>query len=212
MIKKILLGLLLLFIFFQTALSQDGKKYIVSSGLLLNQMPETIRAAWVNDIGLLKNNNLFKFGIITQVYTDNAESLSESIKISGGHLGYGRIVITNEMWLALELKSDINIQYFKSAWKSNFYIDELQQYQEYEYMMGEILIDLSAGYGLRINVSQNFFISQSFTGGLFYSQINSDELSSDAPEIKDSDLDFRSYGNTGFQWNVQLGLGYTFGK
>ncbi|AHW62340.1 hypothetical protein FH5T_19875 [Draconibacterium orientale] len=112
--------------------------------------------------------------------------------------------------MAFELKSELNIQHFKSVWNSNLYNEELQQYQEYKYKLGETIVDLSIGYGLRLYPTKRFFISQSFTGGLFYSRINSDELSTGAPEIPDGELDFRAYGNTGLQWNIQFSVGYTF--
>jgi hypothetical protein len=210
--KKILLVLVLFIVLLQTINAQNEKNFFFSSGGAFNKTSETIRVGWINDFGITKNNNVYKLGLITQLYTNNAESLSESVKISGTHLGYGKILPSAKKWLSFELKSDLNIQHFKSVWNSNLYNKELQQYQEYEYKLGETIVDLSAGYGLRINATKRFFISQSFTGGVYYSRINSDELSPGAPEIPDGDLDFRAYGNTGLQWSVQLGLGFVFGK
>lgn len=208
--KKILLVWVLFAVLSQTSTAQNEKNFFISSGGVLNKMPETIRIGWINDFGIIKNNNVYKLGLITQLYTDNAESLSESAKISGAHWGYGRILPTAKKWLAFELKSDLNIQYFKSVWNSNLFNEELQLYQEYQYKLGETILDLSVGYGLRLYPTKRFFISQSFTGGLFYSRINSDELSPEAPEVADGELDFRVYVNTGLQWNIQFSVGYTF--
>lgn len=208
--KKILLVWVLFAVLSQTSTAQNEKNFFISSGGVLNKMPETIRIGWINDFGIIKNNNIYKLGLITQLYTDNAESLSESAKISGAHLGYGRILPIAKKWLAFELKSDLNIQHFKSAWNSNLFNEELQLYQEYQYKLGETILDLSVGYGLRLYPTKRFFINQSFTGGLFYSRINSDELSPEAPEVADGELDFRVYGNTGLQWNIQFSVGYTF--
>ena len=208
--KKILLVLGLFIVLIQTITAQNEKSFFVSSGGTLNKTSETIRVGWINDFGIIKNNNVYKLGLITQLYTNNAESLSESVKISGTHLGYGKILPSAKKWLSFELLSDLNIQHFKSVWNSNIYNEELQQYQEYEYKLGETIVDLSLGYGLRINATNHFFISQSFTGGVYYSRINSDELSTGAPEIPDGELDFRAYRNTGLQWNIQFSVGYTF--
>jgi len=151
--KYYALALLFTYIGLKGVVAQDEKSsYFISTGLLLNEMPKTIRAASVTDFGLSKNNNHYKIGFIAQLYTDNAESKSESPKLTGGHLGYGRIVPTSKKWLTLELKSDLNIQYFKSVWVSNTFDENVEHYVEYEYKQGESLFDLSLGYGLRANV------------------------------------------------------------
>lgn len=213
MIQKIVIGIVLIVLGGLCANGQNEKPvYSIGTGIRLNNMPKTIRIASVTDFGISKNLNQYKIGVITQIYTDNAESLSGALKLTGGHFAYGRIIPTQKKWLSLEFKSDLNAQYIKSAWNSNTFVEEIQKYEEFEYILAEKLFDFSVGYGLRLNISRNFYVSQSFTGGVFYSQINSDELSLDAPEISDGEFDFRSYGNTGLQWNVALTFGYRFNR
>lgn len=210
MIRRILLSLTLATMFFLNANSQDEKMYSVSSNVKMNQLPNAIRINWINGFNILKNTNHYEIGIISQIYTDNAESLADKLKLSGVHVGYGKVLPTTKKRLSLELLSNINLQYFKSAWNSNLYSDELQQYEKFEYKSGETLLDISVGYGLKVNVAKRLYVMQSFIGGGYYSVLSHERLSNDAPEISNSDLDFRSYGGVGLQWAVQLSFGYTF--
>ena len=210
MLRKYLSGSVFVLIICINSNAQENKiGYFINSGITFNQMPKTTRVASINDFGISKNNNEFKFGLVTQIFTDNAESLSESLKLTGIHLGYGKIIATQKPWLMLDFKSDFTAQYIKSAWKSNFWDEEIMEFKEVEYTLGETILTLSAGYGIRISITDNFYIGQSFTGGIYYSKIEGNEVTPGAPEV-DDDFDFRDYGNFGLQWNMQFTLGYNF--
>jgi hypothetical protein len=172
---------------------------------LYNQIKSTIRVASVWDLGIRKNSGEYKLGLVTQFYTDNAESLSDVVKLSGVHLGSSRFLPTPKAWLNLELKSDAIFQRFKSAWTSNSWDQNSGKYVVQESTSHENLITASVGYGLKINISKRLYLGQSFNGGIYYSGIKGNN-----PSVGTQNIDFRRYGNFGLQWFAQFTIGYYF--
>jgi hypothetical protein len=179
--------------------------YSVNSGLIYNQIKTTVRVASVWDFGIQKNSGEYKLGLVTQLWTDNAESLSDAIKLSGVHVGYSKFLPTPKAWLNLEFKSDMMLQRFKSAWTSNSWDQGSKKYLIHEIISRENLLTATVGYGLKINVSKNIYLCQSFNGGIYFSGLNGNKSS---PEAENSD--FRRYKNFGLQWMGQFTIGYTF--
>jgi hypothetical protein len=206
MYLRILGGLILFQMLGVNSLAQEsGYRYSVNSGLIYNQIKTTIRVASVWDLGIRKNSVEYKLGFVTQLWTDNAESLSDAVKLSGVHLGYSKILPTPKAWLNLELKSDVMFQRFKSAWTSNSWDQGSGTYLVNESISNENLITASVGYGLKITISKHLYLGQSFNGGFYFSGIKGNKSSQAA-----QNFDFRRYKNFGLQWSGQFTIGYAF--
>ena len=180
-------------------------RYSIHSGLMVNQIKTTVRVATLWDFAILKNHGEYKLGLVSQLWTDNAESLSDAVKFSGVHLGYSKNLPTPRTWLFLDFKSDLMFQRFKSAWTSNSWDQGSGKYIMQETISNENLVTATVGYGLKINVSKHVFLGQSFNGGVYFSGLKGNQSS---PEAKN--FDFRRYKNMGLQWFWQFTVGYNF--
>jgi hypothetical protein len=206
MYLRVLGGLILFQMLGINSDAQESRfRYSINSGLIYNQIKTTVRVSSVADFGILKNSGEYKVGVVSQLWTDNAESLSDAVKLSGVHLGYSKILPTPKAWLNLELKSDVIFQRFKSAWTSNSWDQGSGKYLIHESISNENLITASIGYGLKITVSKHFYLGQSFDGGFYFSGIKGNSSS-----LAVQNFDFRRYKNFGLQWSGQFTIGYAF--
>jgi hypothetical protein len=103
MYLKILAGVIVFqMLCFPAGAQERSYRYSFNSGLIYNQIKTTIRVASVWDFGIRKDSNEYKLGLVSQLWTDNAESLSHAAKLSGVHTGYSKILPTPKTWLNLE--------------------------------------------------------------------------------------------------------------
>lgn len=106
------------------------------------------------------------------------------------------------------LSNDIIIQRIVDHWDANAYDERIGNYASFRYRNVEHLIEQYIGYGFKLKFARNWHLVKGVGIGYYLSNLDGDELSSNAPEVEN--FDYRGYKNFGFSWLIKLGAGISF--
>jgi len=108
----------------------------------------------------------------------------------------------NNKW-AFHISADFRIQRLKDTWNSNWYNEQISEYQEYTIKTVELLIENYVGYGLEFKISKSLSISQGVGFGWYMSNLDANAHMSDL-------VDYRGYDDVGFLLNARFEISYNF--
>ena len=154
-----------------------------------------------------RKSHAFSLGPVFQIYTNSGQNNYSKPWLSGFKGTYRYFPQLSHKSIAFFFKYDLIYQHIIDAYQTNAFNPSLGVYRDYDYKNTEDIFETYVGYGVKFNLKK-LFIIQNVGAGLYYSTIEENAVSSEAPILVD--FDFRGYGNFGFSWNVQLAVGYDF--
>jgi len=154
-----------------------------------------------------RKNHAFSLGPVFQIYTNSGQNHHSKPWWSGFKGTYRYFPQLSHKSIAFFFKYDLIYQHIIDAYQTNAFNPRLGVYQDYDYQNSEDIFETYVGYGVQFKFKKMFLI-QNVGAGIYYSTIGDNVVASEAPGL--ADFDFRGYGNFGFSWNVQLGVGYDF--
>ena len=199
--------LTLVIISFSDLKSQNG----VSVDFSYVMMKNTFRIQ--SQIGynrILKSSQSVHLYGIVNLFTNQAESYNAQPKLSGIGVGYKYEFRTTQPWLSLMARSNLSYALYPSTWNANIYEPTNEEYINVATSSLEHLINLTAGYGLRINCGKRVYLEQFISGGVYKSILKGGRLVSSDSVSNDVSHDFRRYKDIGFNVILGFGVGFKF--
>jgi len=156
--------------------------------------------------GIRKRKHEWEFGPTFLMFPNYRRNNSESMKLTGMHCTYRLIPNPKGKVFDFYLQSNFSIQRIVDEWSASIWDFEQELYVYEDLRDIETLMQISVGYGLRVNAfDQRVFIFHNVNYGAHYS-----DLEDPYEERLEVEYDFRGYSDFGTNWLVTVGLGYKF--
>ena len=185
--------------------AQDKKKVLRSTGISTNAslLEHSVRGQLEPYVSLGTDNKQITLGPTILVASNIGYQSPQTPRLTGGRIGYRFLPGTlNNKW-AFHISADFRIQRLKDTWNSNWYNEQISEYQEYTIKTVELLIENYVGYGLEFKISKSLSISQGVGFGWYMSNLDANAHMSDL-------VDYRGYDDVGFLLNARFEISYNF--
>jgi len=127
-------------------------------------------------------------------------------KLTGVQLEYQYSPTIATYKINFSLFTQLTFQSIKDNWSSVQWESSIEQYVEYKYLNKENLTTAFVGYGIQLGLGKRFLVVQSAGIGGYYSSLDGDEISVDAPEVNEQLA--ASYKTYGLSYVVNIGIRY----